>query len=183
MCEPLLIQHGAPTLAGMKTGSLFSCRCLSKEGMQEEIRRFNRMLAPKGVRILPLRYSGKKVLLYLYRPNLLRRDFSNQSTCLLLKKYGYCAENPGRCVAQLACRLRTMKDFPHEIGLFLGYPPEDVQGFIENGADCCKFVGYWKVYGDEVKAKMIFSQYKKCTAIYHAQWKKGKSVERLTVAV
>ena len=27
MSEELLVRHGAPTLAGMKTGSLFSCAC------------------------------------------------------------------------------------------------------------------------------------------------------------
>lgn len=44
-------------------------------------------------------------------------------------------------------------EFPHEVGLFLGYPPEDVEGFIENKARSCKITGYWKVYSDEEKAK------------------------------
>lgn len=51
--------------------------------------------------------------------------------------------------------MRT-KDFPHEIGLFLGYPLEDVQGFIENRAEGYKCVGCWKVYGDEEYAKQEF---------------------------
>ena len=44
-------------------------------------------------------------------------------------------------------------EFPHEVGLFLGYPPEDVEGFIENKACSCKLTGYRKVYSDEEKAK------------------------------
>ena len=38
--------------------------------------------------------------------------------------------------------------FPHEMGLLLGYPPEDVEGFIlQNGRNAlCS--GYWKVYED-----------------------------------
>ena len=63
-------------------------------------------------------------------------------------------------------RIKSGNEFPHEIGLFLGYPPEDVDGFINNGAKGAKYVGTWKVYGDESIAKRTFAQYKnvrKCT--------------------
>lgn len=87
-----------------------------------------------------------------------------------------------KCIVQLAQRLRQRLDFPHEIGLFLGYPPEDVCGFMENKACNCKCVGCWKVYGDEAAAQKKFDQYKKCTRVYCDQWAKGKDIERLTVA-
>ncbi len=41
------------------------------------------------------------------------------------------------------------RQFPHEIGLFLGYPPEDVCGYIRNKGKCQKCTGHWQVYGDE----------------------------------
>ncbi len=78
-------------------------------------------------------------------------------------------------------RLKECEEFPHEIGLFLGYPPEDVQGFIENRADGCKYAGCWKVYGDADAARKIFAKYKKCTDIYCMQFARGMSIERLTV--
>lgn len=83
---------------------------------------------------------------------------------------------------RLSQRLRQSEEFPHEIGLFLGYPPEDVRGFIEHHADGSKCTGCWKVYGDETAARRKFDQYKKCTRVYCDQWKKGKNIERLTVA-
>ena len=67
-----------------------------------------------------------------------------------------------------------------EIGLFLGYPPEDVEGFIENSHEC-KMSGFWKVYGDVHSAELLFNKYKKCTKVYCEQWKNGKTIERLTV--
>lgn len=183
MSEEMIIQHCAPTLAGMKTGNLFSCPYRTKEEIQNDIRRMNRLLGPKGVRILPMRYSKQRVLIYLYRPNHLRRDFSDSDAAALLEQFGYTAEYPERCLVRLVNRLRENEEFPHEIGLFLGYPPEDVRGFIENKANHCKCVGCWKVYGDEEKAKQTFCQYKKCTDIYCDKWAKGVSMERLTVAV
>ena len=32
-------------------------------------------------------------------------------------------------------------EFPHEVGLFLGYPPEDVKGFIDHRANNFKCAG------------------------------------------
>ena len=57
-------------------------------------------------------------------------------------------------------------EFPHEVGLFLSYPPEDVKGF-----------------GDEGKARSLFAKYKKCTEIYCALWQSGSKLEQLAVAV
>ena len=44
-----------------------------------------------------------------------------------------------------------------------------------------KWVGGWKVYGDEEAAKKQCARYRKCTEIYRDLFAKGKSVEQLTV--
>ena len=49
MTEKLLVRNGAPTLAGMKTGSLFTCPYQSREEIQGDIRELNRRLVPKGI--------------------------------------------------------------------------------------------------------------------------------------
>lgn len=182
MSDDYLIRHCAPTLAGIKTGSIFSCPYESRNAVLNTIRRTNGRLRPKGLRMLPLRFSEKKVLVYLYRPKDLSSDLADTTAVQLLERYGYNADNSEKCIAQLAQKLRTQKEFPHEIGLFLGYPPEDVRGFIENNARGCKYTGCWKVYGDEEAAKKKFTQYKKCARIYCDQWEKGKDIERLAVS-
>ena len=45
MSEELVVRQCAPTLAGIKTGSLFSCPCGSPEELRQEVRRINRLLA------------------------------------------------------------------------------------------------------------------------------------------
>ena len=55
------------------------------------------------------------------------------------------------------------KDFPHEIGVFLGYPIEDVKGFIESPHSGYKTVGTWKVYSNEECAAKTFEQYRRCS--------------------
>lgn len=182
MTEDFLIRNCAPTLAGIKTANLFACPYENKAEITEALCRFNRILSQKGLRVLPLRYSGKKALIYLYRPKRLSADLRHRQAEEILHPLGYDCTKCEQCLAQLSRKLRSQGDFPHEIGLFLGYPPGDVLGFMENRPCSCKCVGCWKVYTDEADAKRKFEQYRKCTHIYCQQWAKGIDIERLTVA-
>ena len=114
---------------------------------------------------------------------MLRRDLRDARASELLRQAGYEDESCARCVARLACRFRESGEFPHEVGLFLSYPPEDVKGFIDHRANDFKCAGLWKVYGDEEKARSLFTKYRKCTEIYCALWQNGSRLEQLAVAV
>ena len=183
MSDEIIIRHSSPTLAGLKTGNLFNCPYSNKNELFHSLRSLNRKLVPKGVRVIPLRVSADRALLYIYRPRKLENDFAVKEAAQLLENYGYSVDNLGKCIVQLRQRLCEAEEFPHEIGLFLGYPPEDVRGFIENRAGSYKCIGCWKVYGDEKKARKQFEQYRKCTNVYCSLWAEGKSIEQLTVAV
>ncbi len=183
MSEELLVRCCAPTLAGLKTGSLFSCDYTSREVLWEEVRRMNRELVPRGLRLLPLRVRSGKALLYVFRPARLRRDMTGPAAKELLDRAGYRDLGCEACLARLMRRLQDSEDFPHEIGLFLSYPPEDVRGFIENQAQNYKFIGYWKVYGDEKHARETFDRYKKCTDAYCKCLKAGYRLSQLAVAM
>jgi len=179
--EDHLIRYCAPTLAGIKTGSLFTCSCPCAEELRNTVRSLNKRLVPKGLRLLPLRFSDQKALMYVYRPSGLKQDLSNETASRLLKEHGYCTESCEHCIAQLAHKLKNFGEFPHEIGLFLGYPPEDVAGFMENKASRSKCTGCWKVYGDVDAAKKRFEQYRKCSRVYQICWENGSSLDRLAV--
>lgn len=48
------------------------------------------------------------------------------------------------------------KGFPHEIGIFLGYPAGDVTEYIRNNGENYILCGYWKVYHNAEEAQRIF---------------------------
>ena len=182
MSEDLLIRHCSPTLAGIKTGNLFSCACPSRKDLTRDLCRLNKKLVPKGIRVLPLRVRKGRALIYAYRPNALESDLTDHRARALLLKYGYVPENPNGCVVHLIHRLRSEGEFPHEIGVFLGYPLEDVVGFIRNRGrnyTCC---GYWKAYGDPEAAQKRFDQYRRCTAACCEQFRKGTAITQLIAA-
>ena len=182
MSEEMLIRHCAPTLAGIKTGNLFSCSCSCQEEVTKSVRRLNRILVPKGLRVLPLLVRDGRALIYVYRPSGLQNDWGDSQARQLLEQHGYSPDRADQCILRLIARLRSQEEFPHEIGLFLSYPPEDVHGFMKNCARGHKCVGYWKVYGDEDKARKTFECYEICTQNYCRLWESGNSPESLTVA-
>lgn len=177
-----MVRHGSPTLAGMKTGSLFTCPFAGEQAMQDCVRCWNHTLAAKGLRVLPLRWQGQRALIYLYRPARLAKDLQYPEARALLAPRGYCCDDPTRCVGRLMQRLREAEEFPHEIGLFLSYPPEDVRGFIQSPVCGFKCVGCWKVYGDAAAARRTFGQYRRCTERFCARFARGTTLDRLAVA-
>lgn len=176
-----IIQHAAPTLAGLKTGNLFPCPFSAQEDLIRDLRTVNQVLVPRGLRLLPLRLEPTRALLYLFRPDRLSQDLARQEARFLLGQAGYSEIKPLPCLRELIRRLNANQAFPHEIGLFLGYPPEDVRGFIEHRGQGCKCVGCWKVYGDENAARQRFAAFRSCTASYCQQLASGASLEHLTV--
>ena len=180
MCEEMIVRYCSPTLAGIKTGSLFSAAFASKTERTETLREWNALLRRKGLRAVPFGCGKGRTVVYVYRISQLERDLRNARTRRILTERGYDCDRPERCITRLARKLKSGSDFPHEIGLFLGYPPEDVSGFINNAE--CKLTGAWKVYGDKTRAEALFARYKKCTRIYSELFCKGRSMEQLTVA-
>ena len=136
--------------------------------------------AKKGVKAALLSYRGGRALIYLYRPAYLERDIRRTEAAKILSPCGYDCADSQACVERLQSRIAQTEDFPHEIGLFLSYPPEDVRGFIDHRDTGCKLVGFWRVYGDEEYARKTFDRYRKCTRIYSDLWQKGRSLDQLT---
>lgn len=180
--ETLLIRHCSPTLAGIKTGSLFNYRRKQNGGSELLVRGWNRALNPRGVALIVLRRDPGRDLVYVFRPKKLRDDLACADTAAFLSSFGYDCGDTASCLRMLAERVNRHGSFPHEIGLFLGYPLRDVQGFIENAGRNCKCCGMWKVYCDECQAVLLFEKFRKCTSIYCRCLENGLSVQRLTVA-
>ncbi len=181
MSEELIIEHCSPTLAGIKTGNLFSVKVTNDAELNKDIRELNDSLGDKGIRVIPLKVTRKYALIYFYRPSHLKKDLNDPQALLLLKRMGYTLKNPECCIVELVKRLERDETFPHEIGLFLGYPPSDVECFMKHPCSGVKCRGCWKAYSQPEKAERIFERFKMCTEAYHEMYKKGKSLAQLTV--
>ena len=146
MPEETVVRYCSPTIAGLKTASLFTNPVTDKQRIQQEVIELNRKL-----------------------------NGSHLCACII----GYThTTNIGSCIQTLKARLQQgYEEFPHEIGLFLGYPTEDVEGFISHKP--CKYIGMWKVYGDVERAQKIFESYEACRQKYEDLLSQGISLKEL----
>ncbi len=88
MLEATIVKHCAPTLAGIKTGNIFSIRDAKPE-VADEIHRLDRMLRKKGIRIIPLKRTKGNMLIYIYRPDRLQEDLTKPQAQEILADKGY----------------------------------------------------------------------------------------------
>lgn len=180
--ERYLVEYCAPTLASIKTANLFTYVCPSIIDLNTYIDFWNQRMRVKGISMCALRIREKTALIYVYRSGLLKRDMERPGTREFLRYLGYEYTDVDYAVERLKERLENNSEFPHEIGLFLGYPLGDVIGFMENSGKNYICLGCWKVYGNVGEALRTFQRFKKCTELYVRLWSQGrKSIWQLTM--
>ena len=181
--EKFLVEQCAPVLAGIKPGSMFPYMPGEDERLPQLLRHWNAVLSPKGVAVTSIKRCRRigGYLIYVYRPGQVERILREPAVQDFLQDCGY---DPGMTLPQtlrlLTRRLCRSSDFPHEVGVFLGYPLQDVLGFIAHGGSNCLCSGCWKVYHEPQNARRTFRRYEACTQAYRELYRKGSSVEQLT---
>ncbi len=179
--EKILIEHCSLTLSSLKTASMFTVKFADIDALHGCIASWNEKFLDSGIKIMLLKSGFDWALIYLYRENMLEKDMNNVQAKQILARYGYTSLTASQALEKLSERVSSYNEFPHEIGLFLGYPPKDVEGFICNGGKNCSLCRYWKVYGEKDEALQKFAKYDKCKAVYKRLWKEGRDILRLTV--
>lgn len=89
MFDEMVVRNCAPTLAGIKVGSLFNCVGQDYEDTLNCVRSLNRRLHPYGVRLITGFSENKPSLVYMYRPEKLRKYFMEDDVRSLLYEFGY----------------------------------------------------------------------------------------------
>ena len=183
--EKALICHCSPTLSGLKPANLLSLSKADYPDLPMLIESYSDILAPKGVSLDIVCECGHRWLLLVYRPAMLTKQLQNPAVHSLFSEEGYPLEGRfylNEMIAHLRKRLLSSDAFPHEIGIFLGYPLEDVIDFRRYKGEGCKLCGYWKVYGDPEEAQIKFERYRCCTVHCMEQLRSGVSIIRMIAA-
>ncbi len=168
----------APFLKGLKVSCVISLDEELYSGLAE-------LFTGMDVIYHMLSRSDGKCLVLFYRPIEMKAYLADKQVWALLSEYGY----SGMCAEEMLLRLsERIRDFsgremgfPHEIGVFLGYPPEDVKGFIENEGKRYLMIGYWKVYSDLGRARMIFQEYDHAKDCAVNEFLTGKSIREIAL--
>ena len=154
--ELQIVLQCAPTLAGLKTSNLL---IVPKE--QEDKVRF--VLRHSGLLGYRLVYDRHRVVFLVFNRDMLIDYLAKPENQEFLSSYGYRTDAFGYYLRTFQERyeayVTNREEFPHEMGLFLGYPLCDVVGFIQNGGDGFVLSGYWKVYKNAAEAQELFEKF------------------------
>ncbi len=168
----------APFLKGLKVSCVISMNAALYRELEE-------LLRETGIAYHRLSCSEGKCLVLFYRPDPLESYLRSPKIRRLIRDYGYGGMSLEQMLGRLCSRTddfaRRGMGFPHEIGAFLGYPADDVKGFIENEGRKYLMIGYWKVYGDLAKARMIFKEYDRAKDCAVNEFITGKSIREIVV--
>ena len=131
-------------------------------------------------------YGTSQTSMWLvYRRDLLSAQLGGEAQKQFLETYGYRTGSLqillGRLSARLGSYKRGEREFPHELGVFLGYPMEDVLGFISHKGKDSICTGYWKVYGNEAQARRLFALYDDARADVFRRMKQGLCLKQIAV--
>ena len=151
-----VVTQCAPVLKGVKISNLITM----KPGGWRKIRAY---LKKSRIICIPLYADAEKEVLFLYRYEQLERHLKNREVREFLRSCGYESFEVASVLVRLRRRYQLYagisKGFPHELGVLLGYPVGDVQGFIDNRGENSLTSRYWKVYQNPKEAEKIFDLY------------------------
>ena len=121
MLENYLIKYCSPTLASLKSGSLFNCRCSQDAVLDESIKDWNSILSSRGIKIHLLRRTDTTALIYVYRQSSLKDILSDPKIRTFLQRYGYnacsCCDDCGFDQCSIETVLSILKQgSPEKVG-------------------------------------------------------------------
>lgn len=181
LIEKMIIRHCSPTLASIKTANLFSVTFDDINQLRLDISSFENSVTNSGVLLKLFNVKAKTALIYVYRKSLLERELENPEVKQFLSEFGYTNFELDYVLNTLEERIRLNDGFPHEIGIFLGYPLADVKAFIVNKGKHYSYCGYWKVYFNSAESLKKFALFDRCRDVYSKLWEKGRSIQQLTI--
>jgi hypothetical protein len=146
----------APLIAGLKVSNLLNIHRRELFELKKIMRNSDlswRILVQKDDKLTILLYHKESLESYMHQPKV--KSF--------LRSVGYEALSLPYILNEFTLRyekyMKEKKGFPHEMGLLLGYPIEDVVGFIQHNGEHSLYTGYWKVYKDKEEKLRLFESY------------------------
>lgn len=147
----------APTIKGKKPSSLlvFSTR----KNLFTLWHSYKLEICPEfNLEYFELKDGTETAIVLLYKRKMLEKYLAASVNLDFLNSLGYQEALTLDEKLQLL-KSRFMFTCAHEVGIFLGFPVEDVEGFIENKGKNYLLSRYWKVYRNRERAELLFRIY------------------------
>ena len=171
----LIIQNAAVLKGKRISGMLFL--------NDKELARISMKLHNTNISLIILCTCKKRHLVMVYRAKELEEHLRSNEVSDYLREFGYRRDDFISNLIRLHQRMNgfynKMKEFPHEVGVFLGYPICDIKGFLENKGERYLHSGYWKIYGNLEETRKKFLSYDEAREIAIDEFLSGRELESI----
>ena len=171
----LIIQNAAVLKGKRISGMLFL--------NDKELARISMKLHNTNISLIILCTCKKRHLVMVYRAKELEEHLRSKEVSDYLREFGYRRDDFISNLIRLHQRMNgfynKMKEFPHEVGVFLGYPICDIKGFLENKGERYLHSGYWKIYGNLEETRKKFLSYDEARGIAIDEFLSGRELESI----
>lgn len=171
-------RYCAPVLKGIKISNIMTAETGTGRRLQKE-------LESSSVLCVCLWAPKNREVLLLYRHEKLRSHLEKEPVQDFLRRWGYEDLSVAAVIRRLRNRyaryLESGRQFPHELGVILEYPVEDVEGFIENQGKHFLMERYWKVYHNRERAAALFDLYDQARELAMGEAMAGYPLRRIAV--
>ncbi len=146
----------APVITGLKIANLLIVQ-------NDSFLLVEQMIAETDLSCYVVSVTGTRTAVLIYDETRLQDYLGQEAVKGSMYQFGYTDLTLSSVLIKFRKRyqeyMHTAEAFPHEMGLLLGYPVEDVIGFIDNQGENALLTGYWKVYRNPVHKKELFHQF------------------------
>lgn len=171
----LIIQNAAVLKGKRISGMLFL--------NDKELARISMKLHNTNISLIILCTCKKRHLVMVCRAKELEEHLRSKEVSDYLREFGYRRDDFISNLIRLHQRMNgfynKMKEFPHEVGVFLGYPICDIKGFLENKGERYLHSGYWKIYGNLEETRKKFLSYDEAREIAIDEFLSGRELESI----
>lgn len=146
----------APIITGIKVSNLLSIASKDEDKLRM-------ILKKSGIISYRLLRQDDKTTFLLFRKCELETYLRDRKIQRFLIEKGYIELSLSGILSRFQQRYEIYMNhgggFPHEMGILLGYPIEDVDGFIKEKGKNYLYSGYWKVYQNVEEKKQLFEAF------------------------
>ncbi|MGL5648159.1 MAG: DUF3793 family protein [Clostridium sp.] len=156
--EKYLLFTLAPVISGDKPSSTITLK-VEKEEYSIWLDIKEEFLEASNLKEVSLRENEKAIIILIYNEENLLNCLNENRSKKFMENLGYNLNL--RLENNLIRLIERYEEYhcPHELGIFLGIPLDDVQDFMECTNKKCLLCGYWKVFNDYEKSKSVFDRY------------------------
>ncbi|TCT15425.1 uncharacterized protein DUF3793 [Natranaerovirga pectinivora] len=155
----LIAYNAAPTIEDEKPSSLISFNA-SKKNLLTLWQKYKFQVCDElGLNFYEIKGDHNKKLVLFFKEDFLEEHLYKRDSLKFLKNIGYKEKMSLIEMLNILRNRFEVESCPHEVGIFLGIPIEDVEAFIENKGEGYLFYKYWKVYHNPEEASEIFNRY------------------------